>query len=88
LVVEQSGVICRSAFQIAGAAAAYAEQFRSFGSLFPRTANASEALLYGYRDGAGYAFAGLLGESLRELVSSGSLMFKLIASTLAESPTS
>ena len=44
MIVEQSGVICRSALQIAGAAAAYAEQFRR--SLFPGTANASEALLF------------------------------------------
>ena len=46
MIVEQSGVICRSALQIAGAAAAYAEEFRSFGSLFPGTANSGEALLF------------------------------------------
>ncbi|SRR5260370_30610975 len=44
LIVEQSGVICRSALQIAGAAAAYAEEFRR--SLFPGTANSGEALLF------------------------------------------
>jgi hypothetical protein len=44
LIVEQSGVICRSALQVAGAAAAYAQEFRR--SLFPGTANAGEALLF------------------------------------------
>ena len=64
-------MVHRSALQVARAAAADAQEFRCFGSLFAGSTNASESFLERDGDRAGHAFAGLFGQSLGEFVSFG-----------------